>query len=225
MSVHHNLTKDVEHPPPPVPTLGSNAGHETPSREPVELVADPKTDFRWAFSKKSGRPHQNDAWELELTEGEAIKVTQDMGRDWYTAINASGAIGWVHGSWIKFAKSKAHQGTKLGYTQFVEDLKQLLVLGELQEFPTMRSYVDECTRPDCSARKQDASSLGICVHDLQSLLNGSGKFSYEWLKGGRNLWHPDRFARFCHPEAVERLKSLSEQMFVMYGILMENCRR
>lgn len=195
------------------------------SRGHGELAADPRTDFRWAFSKKSGRPHQNDTWELELTEGEGIKVVRDMGRDWYTAVNASGTIGWVHGSWINFADKEVHQDTKPGYTRFAEDLKKLLVPGELQEFPKMKSYIDECTRPECSATRQDTSSLGICVHDLQSLLNGSGRFSYEWLKEGRNLWHPDRFARFCHPEAVERLKPLAEQMFVMYGIFMENFLR
>ena len=57
-----------------------------------------------------------------------------------------------------------------------------------------------------------------------ALLQASGKYSYEWLKEERNLWHPDRFARFVHPDHMERLTLMAEQMFVMYGILMEACK-
>lgn len=89
----------------------------------------------------------------------------------------------------------------------------------------MKSYVHDCTKVECKPQKQDESLLGICVHDLLALLEGSGRFSYEWLKEGRNLWHPDRFAQFCKPEEAERLKPMAEEMFVMYGILMDECAR
>jgi hypothetical protein len=88
----------------------------------------------------------------------------------------------------------------------------------------MTKYVDECTRAGCQPLKEDVSGLGICTHDLLVLLQASGKYSYGWLKEERNVWHPDRYARFCHPDHVERLRLQAEQMFVMYGILMEDCK-
>ena len=85
----------------------------------------------------------------------------------------------------------------------------------------MTSYVDECTEPDCQLAKEDVSSVGICVHDLLVLMMGSGRYDYKLLKGQRNVWHPDKFGQFCHPDHAERLKPMAEQMFVLFGILME----
>lgn len=147
-----------------------------------------------------------------------------MGRNWHIAVIKRGVRGWVHGSWLEFGDGKVHTDSKAAYAQFMEDLERLLIPGEMRDFPMMTSYVNECARDECRLQKQDACSLGICIHDLFVLLQGSGKVSYEWLKEGRNLWHPDRFARFCEPEQAERLKPMAEQMFVMYGVLMENCR-
>ncbi|KAL1792617.1 hypothetical protein ACET3X_009124 [Alternaria dauci] len=176
--------------------------------------------FQWATAKKSGRPHKADSWELVLTKGKKIKVIRDIGRDWFVVVDGKGAKGFVHGSWLVFGDRTVHKDSKAAYSQFVEDLQELLKPGQLQSFPTMTSYVDECTNLDCQPLKEDVSNLGICTHDLQALLQASGKYSYEWLKEERNLWHPDRFARFIHPDYMERLKPMTEQMFVMYGILM-----
>jgi hypothetical protein len=181
--------------------------------------------FRWAISKKAGRPHMNDKWDLQLNKGERLKILREMGREWYIAVNNRCIIGWVHGSWIDFCDGKVHRDPKALYASFKGDLQKLLIPGQLQDFPKMGGYVDDCTKPECKPQKQDTSSLGICIHDLQTLLEGSGSFSYEWLKEGRNLWHPDRFARFCKRGEADRLKPLAEQMFVMYGMLMENCQR
>ncbi|KAI4956932.1 hypothetical protein J4E86_005404 [Alternaria arbusti] len=179
--------------------------------------------FQWATVKKSGRPHKADNWEVELRKGDKVKVIRDEGRDWFVAIDRKGFKGYVHGSWIEFGDRTMHKDPKAVYIQFQQDLQTLLTPVQLQQFPAMSSYVDECTRPECQPLKESVSvsSLGICFHDLLALLQGSGKYSYEWLKETRNLWHPDRFARFCHPDHVEGLKLKAEQMFVMYGILMD----
>jgi methylenetetrahydrofolate dehydrogenase (NADP+)/methenyltetrahydrofolate cyclohydrolase/formyltetrahydrofolate synthetase len=56
---------------------------------------------------------------------------------------------------------------------------------------------------------------------LEVLLRGSGRYSYAWLKEERNIWHPDRFSRFCQADFVDQLKVKAEQMFVLYGVLMQ----
>jgi methylenetetrahydrofolate dehydrogenase (NADP+)/methenyltetrahydrofolate cyclohydrolase/formyltetrahydrofolate synthetase len=185
-------------------------------RNPEEPVA-----FQWATANKSGRPHGADTWEVDLKKGDKIKVIRDMGRDWFVVIDRKGIQGYVHGSWIQFGDRTVHKDSKAAYIQFQQDIQKLLKPSQLQHFPAMTSYIDECTKLDCQSLKESVSSLGICVHDLLALLQGSGKYSYEWLKEARNLWHPDRFARFCHSDQVEDLKLKAEQMFVMYGILME----
>jgi methylenetetrahydrofolate dehydrogenase (NADP+)/methenyltetrahydrofolate cyclohydrolase/formyltetrahydrofolate synthetase len=63
--------------------------------------------------------------------------------------------------------------------------------------------------------------VGICAHDLKVLLAGSGDYSVAWLKDARNQWHPDRFGWYCAAESVGPLKAKAEQMFVLYGLVME----
>ena len=203
---------DENDPPPPAP---EQRVQHIPGK-PEEPVP-----FQWATAKKSGRPHKADTWEVELKKGDRVKVIRDEGRDWFVAIDRKGYKGYVHSSWIEFGDLTVHKDPKAVYNQFQQDLQKLLQPGQLQQFPAMTSYVDECTKPDCQPLKEAVSSLGICVHDLLALLQGSGKYSYEWLKETRNLWHPDRFARFCHADQAEDLKLKAEKMFVMYGILMD----
>ncbi|KAF1833646.1 hypothetical protein BDW02DRAFT_598908 [Decorospora gaudefroyi] len=181
--------------------------------------------FQWATSKKTGRPHSQDSWELALKKGEQVRVIRNMGRDWFVVVDKRGGKGWVHGSWLDFGSCKVHVDAKYAYKQFKEDMEKILVAGQLCDFPNMTGYMDACNKPDCEPLKKEASLLGICIHDLLALLEGSGSYSYEWLKEGRNFWHPDRFARFCHPEHADRLKPMAEQMFKMYGVLMDVCRR
>jgi methylenetetrahydrofolate dehydrogenase (NADP+)/methenyltetrahydrofolate cyclohydrolase/formyltetrahydrofolate synthetase len=181
--------------------------------------------FIWATCKKTGRPHNMDHWELELKKCEKVKVTREMGRDWWLVTDRRGIEGWVHASWLDFKNRRPHADAKEAYKHFKEDLDKVLVPGQLSAFPTMAGYVEACTKPQCQQLKQDAAQLGICVHDLAVLLEGSGSLSHDWLKAERNVWHPDRFARFCHPEHTDRLKVLAEQMFVMYGVIMANLER
>jgi hypothetical protein len=177
--------------------------------------------FRWATSLKTGRPHGQDSWELELRQGDKVKVFRDMGHDWYVAMDRKGSKGWVHGSWLNFGNRMVHANAKDAYKEFREYVEKMLISGQLRAFPLMSSYIDACIRPGCRSLKEDPARLGICVHDLAILLEGAGAPSYDWLKAGRNVWHPDRFARFCRPAHADCLKRLAEQMFVMYGELME----
>ncbi|KAI8930912.1 hypothetical protein NX059_011927 [Plenodomus lindquistii] len=180
-------------------------------------------DLGWATCKKAGRPHRNETWELVVEKGEKVKVLKDMGRNWYIVQGKKNAKGYLHGTWLIFDKSNSEvrPDSTSAYAQFEEDLVKMLVPGQLRAFFDMRTYIDTCTNVNCQILKEDENSLGICTHDLLTLLHGSGKYCKEWLKHGRNIFHPDRFAKFCHPEYVESLKPKAEQLFVLYGILME----
>jgi methylenetetrahydrofolate dehydrogenase (NADP+)/methenyltetrahydrofolate cyclohydrolase/formyltetrahydrofolate synthetase len=184
---------------------------------------DEAMQFLWATCKKDGKPHARDSWELELKRDDKVKVIKDMGNDWFVVLNGKEMKGWAHGSWLDFENRKVRADAREAYTRFQEDVRTALVPGQLRDFPAMASYMDVCTKVECQPLKEEVSLLGICVHDLLALLQGSGKVSYEWLKEKRNVWHPDRFARFCLAECSERLKPMAEKMFVMYGVLMDAC--
>lgn len=191
------------------------------SVQPVTSTSNEPKHFQWATCKKTGRPHARDLWELNVEMGERLKVLQDMGRGWYLAVGRKGVKGWVHQDWLDFGDYKLHANPQSAYVRFEDDLKKMLVPGQLAELPSMASYICSCTKAVCQQLKEE-SDLGICAHDLLLLLQGCSSYSREWLKEKRNIWHPDRFARFCNAEHVERLKAMAQQMFVLYGILMES---
>ena len=128
----------------------------------------------------------------------------------------------MHGSWLAFCGSRVPEDARNTYTQFQNDMRKLLVPGQLREFPPFREYMSDCTNAACQPLKED-TELGICAHDLQMLLEGSGQYCYDWLKEERNVWHPDKFARYCQPSHKEHLKSSAQEVFVLYGVLMDNC--
>ncbi|KAF9697563.1 hypothetical protein EKO04_004183 [Ascochyta lentis] len=187
---------------------------------------EPKPDelkhFRWATSKRDGRPHRGDSRELALKKGQRVKVWDDKGRDWFIAEGRRGVKGWVHGSWLAFCGSKVHEDAQSTYKQFQEDMRRVLVPGQVCEFPALGEYMKACSHAGCELLKSH-SQLGICVHELQTLLEGSGCYSYAWLKEERNVWHPDKFARYCHVEHREGLKACAQEVFVLYGVLMDMC--
>ena len=186
-------------------------------------LAVPKVDdnhFQWAVSTKAGRPHK-DTWELELKKGQRVRVVRDMGRDWYVVVGKKDIEGWVHGSWLDFSERRFLEDPKTVWLRFNDDVEKMLSSVPLSSFPTMADYVDACTRDECMPLKGDGSSLGICAHDLQVLLEGHGGYCFEWVKTARNMWHPDRFARHCMPEYAESLKAKAEQLFVLHGVVME----
>jgi hypothetical protein len=200
---------------------------------PVQLIRDTRLQhierepekpkfFRWAISKNTGRPHPKDSWELELKKGQKIKVWEDLGNNWYMAENGLGIKGWVHGTWLAFCGSRVHKDPRSTYIQFQEDMRRLLVPGQLHDFPPLRDYMSECVNAACQPLKI-TTQIGICVHDLHTLLEGSGQYCYDWLKEERNVWHPDKFARYCHPARKGQLKGSAQEVFVLYGVLMDMC--
>jgi methylenetetrahydrofolate dehydrogenase (NADP+)/methenyltetrahydrofolate cyclohydrolase/formyltetrahydrofolate synthetase len=188
----------------------------------VERRPEEQKYFQWAFSKRNGRPHPRESRELHVKKGEKVKVLQDAGRDWYIVEGRGGVKGWMHGSWMDRGGSKVHRDPWSTYAQFQKDMRKLLVPGQLREFPRIGEYMQACTNTACEPLRS-GTQLGICVHDLQTLLEGSGCYSYEWLKEERNVWHPDKFARYCRPEHKDRLKTSAQEVFVLYGVLMDMC--
>ncbi|KAJ4299418.1 hypothetical protein N0V90_004663 [Kalmusia sp. IMI 367209] len=199
---------------------------KTTSNEYGRVVNIPKNDkgqqvFRWAISKRAGRSHATDSWELDLKKGERIKVLQDMGKDWFLAEKQSGLIGWVPGAWLDFKEMKPHVDPREAYARFKTDIEKLFKVGTLRSFPSLSKYMNACGKEACKPLKQDKDSLGVCIHDLHELMRGSGCYSSETLRGERNKWHPDKFARFCHPEHRDGLRERAQTLFVLFGVLMD----
>lgn len=191
--------------------------------EHVFQEGDEAVHHQWATSKKAGRPNPRDTRELKLNKGERIKILQDMGRNWFIAQSSNKMEGWVHGSWLDFGNGKSRADAKATYARFQQDMRKLLIPGRLHNFPCISDYTDACIKDECKPLG-NGSLLGICVHNLQALLMGSGTYSYEWLKEERNVWHPDKFARYCQADHKERLRPNAQELFVLYGVLMDKCR-
>lgn len=202
-------------------TLDSVPGQDT-RLQPINRDPSKPKSFRWAVSKRSGRPHPKDSWELELTQGQKVKVWADLGRNWHVVEGEGGVRGWVHGTWLAFSGSRVDKDARSTYQRFQADMRTLLVPDQLRDFPPLRDYMGECADAACRALREDAR-LGVCVHGLRGLLRGSGCYSYEWLKEERNVWHPDKFARYCRAEYKEGLKGCAQEVFVLYGVLMDGC--
>jgi hypothetical protein len=213
-------TAEALEPAPPVqPVQDTQLQHI--EREPEK----PKF-FRWAISKTTGRPHPKDSWELELWRGQKIKVWEDLGKNWHIAENGLGMKGWVHGTWFAFCGSRVQKDPYSTLTRFQEDMRKLLVPGQLRDFPPLLDYMGECVNAACQPLKTTTTTqIGMCVHNLHTLLEGSGHYSYDWLKEERNVWHPDQFARYCHPSCKEQLKTHAQEVFVLYGVLMDMCEK
>ena len=200
----------------PLPTIqGTHLRH-------IEQEADSPKRFQWAISKRDGRPHPGEPWELELKKGQKVKLCEDMGRNWHIVEGRNGIKGWAHGTWLQYCGSKVHKDSRSTYSQFQRDMRELLVPGQICEFPALTEYMTTCSITACEAMRGN-TQLRACVHDLQTLLVGSGCYSFQWLKEERNIWHPDKFARYCHPEHKERLIACAQEVFVLYGVLMDMC--
>jgi len=179
----------------------------------------PPRAYRWAVSKRAGRSHPRDSWELCLKKGERLKVLEDMGNDWVLVENKSGAKGYAHVSWLNFQELRAHVDPRGAYACWTADVEKWLQVGTIRNFLSPRSYMDACTKETCKPLKQEG--VGICVHDLHELLRGSEQYSLDFLRAQRNRYHPDKFARYCHPEHKEELKAKAEGLFVLFGVLMD----
>lgn len=174
--------------------------------------------YRWARSKHTGRPHPKEPWELILRKDEMLKVIENRGNKWFIVSNSRGIKGWAHSSWLSF-RFNHHADPGEAYSRYVEDMESCLKPGQLRSFPEMSRYMDSCAEEACKPMKQEY--LGICSHDLARLLRGSGHYTRESLKEERNKWHPDKFARFCHPESRDKLRKKAEAVFVLHGVLID----
>jgi hypothetical protein len=175
--------------------------------------------YRWALSKRTGRPHQNDRWELYLEKGERIKVLGDRGNDWVLAENRLGLRGYAHLSWLDYKELRTHMDAGEAYARWTADVEKWLHCGEIRTFLSPSSYMNACAKKTCEPLKEEG--VGICVHDLNDLLRGSEQYSTDFIRAQRNRYHPDKFARYCHPGNKEELKAKAEGLFVLFGVLMD----
>ncbi len=97
----------------------------------------------------------------------------------------------------------------MDYATFHDELKAFHADHIANAFPKPPSY--GCHRKDCMYAEQ----LGICHHELELCLRGSGRYSVEWLKKERALWHPDKFA------TKGDAPLLADEMFKLFQRLIE----
>lgn len=216
-------------------------GQERPPDGPIleqepcaysQVTKVPKADegatmFRWGISKRSGRSHTSDSWELDLKKGQRIKILKDMGNNWLLAETRQKEMGWVHRAWIDFQEMRPHVDPREAYARFTTDMEKLIQVGNIRSLPKVTRYMDACAKESCRDLKMDTEGLGVCVHDLHELLRGSGEQGYtlETLKTERNKWHPDKFARSCHPDHREYLREQAQALFVLIGVLMDGLEK
>ncbi|KAF2998180.1 hypothetical protein E8E13_003779 [Curvularia kusanoi] len=174
--------------------------------------------FRWAVCTKDGRPHKYDSWEVSLKKHQKVKVWKDVGNDWYS-VETEGVEGYAHGSYLAFIGQSAHKDSCKMFSRF-QAFVDTLATQQLRKFPSLREFVHDCEAAACKHMKS-TSPIDICLHELRALLEGSSDYSYQWLKEDRIKWHPDKFARFCHAEHVNELKSCAQELFVLYGVLID----
>ncbi|KAF2683020.1 hypothetical protein K458DRAFT_369169 [Lentithecium fluviatile CBS 122367] len=209
---------DTDEPTEPAATgLHANAG---PHRQVVNVAKPPDGTpaYRWAVSRRSGRSHASDTWELDLEKGKRVKVLEEKGNDWFIVQDGRGRKGYAHGSWLEFKEIHPHIDPREAYELWKADTDKWLQIGAIRTFPSPSRYMDACAKDICKPLKKEGN---ICAHDLHELLRGSGKYSLEFLKAQRTRYHPDKFARYCHPEKKEELKSKAEALFVLFGVLMD----
>lgn len=196
------------------------AASEKP-RQVINVAKPPDSPqvYLWAVSKHTGRSHARDAWELDLKKGERVKVLEEKGKDWFIVQDMRGVKGYAHGTWLDFKELRAHVDPREAYARWTADTERWLQLGAVRTFLRLSNYMDACAKDICKPLKQEG--VGICAHDLHELLRGSSQYSLEFLKAQRNRYHPDKFARYCHPEHKEELKTKAQAFFVLFGVLMD----
>ena len=194
-----------------------------PSTKQLIQKAEQIFPHQWVVSKHTGRPNPEDSWELKLQKGERVQIIRDCGRDWYIARNHKNMRGYIHHSWLDFGLAKPFADAQRAYARFKQDMRQFLIPGQLRSFPPVLNYLSVCSEETCLVDEKNARPR-LCIHNLKKLLQASEQYSYEWLKEERNVWHPDKFGRFCHPDYKEQLKLEAQELFVMYGVLMDKCR-
>lgn len=160
-----------------------------------------------------------DLWELDLQKGQKVQIVRYVGNEWYVAQDRRGNAGYVHGSRLDFKKVRKQADAREAYARWAEDIEKQLKFGTLRAFPDISLYMNACTKETCQPLKK--KDVKICMHDLHRLLRGSGKYSEKFLKEHRNKFHPDTFARYCHPDHAKELTRKAEELFVTIGMLID----
>lgn len=169
---------------------------------------------------KHGGTATKDKRELPLRKGEYLTILFEMSQFWYIARNKEGRQGWVHSTWVTIVEEEPPGPEKL-YLAWKAKCDAAFAKGNISAFPELPKAISFCQAVSCTSLKAGPGGLGVCQHDVALLLRGSGKYSYKFLKMERNSWHPDKFGQRCALANREELKKKSEQLFVIYGLLME----
>ena len=177
-----------------------------------------------ARSLRTGRPHPVDTDELYLKYGETLKVLQEIDENWLIAENRDGDRGWVFRTWVKSGDSLPVNVTDV-YIEWKDTCDAALGRGSIKVFPGFVKEMDVCKDDKCAHLKKQPQNFGVCKHDVAWLLKGSGRMSLDFLKEERVRWHPDRFARSCHPEFKEQLTKKAQYLFVLIGQIMGDMKR
>lgn len=83
-----------------------------------------------------------------------------------------------------------------------------------------------CTDKGCAARKSDTGSIGICKHEMRSILRTNPSCNIAFLRKERLKWHPDKFARGCDPSVRAELASKATQMYaIMEELIAEENKK
>lgn len=201
--------------------LGGENG--LPTQMVSTVPADQEQVIGWAVAIRNGRFFSIDPWELQLIKGERLKVLEDRENNWYVCKTIRGnEEGWVHGNFIRFEGERPQENPRDAYARYKADVEQRLGVGNVRVFPALHKYVlQSCSKEMCGPARQDTKQLGICIHELRALMDGSGEYSPELLRRERVKWHPDRFVRYCDPAYREVLREKAQMMFVLFGVLLE----
>ncbi|KAF2119228.1 hypothetical protein BDV96DRAFT_642265 [Lophiotrema nucula] len=193
---------------------------EPTQRQPQHQVqhVEPPQVYPQVQCIRNGRSHATDAWELPVKKGEVLDDLGDIGNGWRYCRNKRGQQGYVHTSWLDFNYGRH---TKDHYQHFAELTSTIFEARALTAFPDLSGFASLCAEKTCKATKDDANGIGICAHALEKVLRGSGHYTVDFLKDERVKWHPDKFARLCHPDYQESLKKKAECMFVFFGMLLD----
>lgn len=175
-------------------------------------------------ARRSGRPNVNDTWDLKLKKNEFLKVLKYHGRNWWLLENGDGERGYAYMSWIDF-DWRGKLDMREAYHRFHHDTEKLLSEGPIATFLNLKVYMRaSCQNQRCLHHKTK-TDLGVCIHELASLLKGFSEFSYAFVKDQRNQWHPDRFSRLCVPEKKDVFAKKAEQLFMLMSGWMDHMER
>ncbi|KAF2260923.1 hypothetical protein CC78DRAFT_584306 [Lojkania enalia] len=184
----------------------------------IEQPEKPEEDLhhlRKVECKREGRVHRFDNWELHVRCGQILDLIQDQGKSRVVARNRKGEKGFIHKSFLDFSLIPEE-----AYDAFKKASEKLFASRALTAFLNLSQFAS-CSESRCQSQKGDARGVGICHHNLEKVLQGSGTYTREFLREERMKWNPDRLASICHPQNRDELQKKAEKVFVLIGVLMD----